>query len=95
MEKSFKKIISNATATIIIAENCASHIKQVFKNLGEMVNYMKENDVIYKFSRFGSHSITIKLEKTDAAINNFYENEMRIPRRNMIVVEELPTDMFK
>lgn len=87
--------IAGVTVTLIAEDYCPAHFKQEFKSIPDAVEYMKRNDVIYKPIRMGEKMVTLKLEKTVEANDNWYENEMRITPRHMNPQPKLPTDMFK
>jgi len=88
------KTISNVTVKVTVQENCPLHIKQ-FKTLEAAVDYMKDNDVIYKSVRMGEQMITLEISKTDEANENEYENMMKITPKHHNPTPDLPTDMWK
>lgn len=87
--------ISNVTVKVTTQETCPSHIAQQFKNLEAAVNYMKENDVIYKSIRMGEQMVTLSIEKTEQANENEYENMMKVTPKHHNPTPNLPTDMWK
>lgn len=86
------QIISNTTVKVTEEDYCPSHLKNEFASLEDAVNYMKRNDVIYKSIRQGEIMITLEIEKTEEANENWYKNEMRLPGSSQTA---LPTAMYK
>jgi hypothetical protein len=89
--------ICGITVQVDICEDyaCPSHIKQQFSSLEKAVEYMKNNDVIYKPIRQGDKMVTLEITKTAQANENWYENEMRLTSRHMNPAPDLPTDMWE
>jgi hypothetical protein len=89
--------IANVTVKVTIEDRwpCPEHIKQEFSSLEEAVNDMKRRDVIYKAIRQGDKMVTLQIENTDEAIENWYENEMKITPKHTNPTPDLPTDMYK
>ena len=82
--------INGVTAKITREPDAPSHFPK-FKSIESLIADMIKRDVIYKFANINGERVAVKLEKTDEANDNWYENEMRINNH----FHDLPIAMFK
>lgn len=83
--------INHITCEIEIEENATRKHLTTFSTIEKMIDYMTSNDVIYKGANIGNDFYIVRLEKTDQANENWYENEMRTNK----YFPDLPTNMYK
>lgn len=83
--------INGVTATIAIDKGQIRKHLTTFTSLEDAISYMTKNDVISKGFNIGDDFYDVQIEKSDLAVNNWYENEMRISKHT----PELPTNFWK
>lgn len=85
--------ILNTTVKVTVNEDydCPSHIEQEFNSLDDAVSYMKRNGVIYKPIRQGVKLVTLEIEQTEEAKENWYHNAMKLSQHE----PDLPDNTYK
>lgn len=90
--KKIEKI--NGVTVKIEVENWTAERFRKFSTIEEAVSHMTKNGVLHAGYSIGGFLTSLTIEQTDEAVENWYENEMRIPNKHF-PQPDLPTDMYK